>query len=93
MRTSRWKYGVDAPHKDPNKDSASDYYVEQYLYDLQADPRELTSVLDDHPDVVAELAQFLEAHIQEFGPQTKGTIHRVIDDGIDESTYTLPSAF
>ena len=45
VRTSRWKYCIDAPHKDPNKDSASDHYVEQYLYDLQADPYELTNLI------------------------------------------------
>jgi arylsulfatase A-like enzyme len=45
IRTQRWKYGVDAPHKDGRKDSSSDRYVEQYLYDLEADPYELTNLV------------------------------------------------
>lgn len=45
VRTGRWKYGVDAPQKHGGKDAGSDSYVEQYLYDLQADPYELTNLI------------------------------------------------
>jgi len=45
VRTGRWKYGVDAPEKHGGKDAGSDTYVEQYLYDLQADPYELTNLI------------------------------------------------
>ncbi len=44
LRTSRWKYGIVAPDADPIDDSGSDHYVESYLYDLQADPYELTDL-------------------------------------------------
>jgi arylsulfatase A-like enzyme len=44
IRTKRWKYGVDAPDKSPVKDAGSGVYVEQFLYDLQADPYELTNL-------------------------------------------------
>jgi arylsulfatase A-like enzyme len=45
VRTRRWKYGVTAPHKAGNKDSGSEKYVESYLYDLEADPYELTNLI------------------------------------------------
>jgi arylsulfatase A-like enzyme len=46
IRTKRWKYGVDAPDKDGSKDSGSDVYVEQYLYDLDSDPYELQNLIE-----------------------------------------------
>jgi arylsulfatase A-like enzyme len=45
LRTKRWKYGVDAPDKHGGRDASSERYVEQYLYDLQADPHELTNLV------------------------------------------------
>ena len=53
IRTQRWKYGVDAPDRDGNRYAGADRYVEQYLYDLEADPYELTNLvgLDSHTDV------------------------------------------
>lgn len=45
VRTKRWKYGVDAPGKSGNEYSGSDEYVEQYLYDLEFDPYELTNLI------------------------------------------------
>ncbi len=45
VRTARWKYGVTAPDKNGNRDSGSDDYVEQYLYDLEYDPYELTNLV------------------------------------------------
>ncbi len=46
VRTQRWKYGVTAPDKHPNKDSGSDVYVDQYLYDLKYDPYELRNLVN-----------------------------------------------
>ena len=45
VRTKRWKYGVTAPDKNGNRDSGSEEYVEQYLYDLEYDPYELTNLI------------------------------------------------
>lgn len=61
VRTQRWKYGVTAPDKDGNKDSASDHYIDEYLYDLRADPYELTNLigLESHQAVVAVLRERL----------------------------------
>ncbi len=44
LRTRRWKYSVVAPDKDGWADADSDYYVEQFLYDLEADPYELSNL-------------------------------------------------
>lgn len=53
IRTQRWKYGVVAPDKDPRADAGSERYVEAYLYDLEADPYELTNLvgLPSHREV------------------------------------------
>ncbi len=53
VRTHRWKYGVDAPDKSGRDDVGSESYVEQYLYDLQVDPYELTNLVgaESHEDV------------------------------------------
>ena len=48
IRTRRWKYSVVAPGKDGNKDAGSDRYVEDCLYDLQADPYELVNLAGSH---------------------------------------------
>ena len=45
VRTRRWKYGVVAPGLDGSKVMGSDRYVENYLYDLEADPYELTNLI------------------------------------------------
>jgi len=45
VRTHRWKYCVDAPDKRGGRDAGSDTYIEQYLYDLKADPYELTNLI------------------------------------------------
>lgn len=46
LRTDRWKYGVNAPGKDGNVDAGSDVYEDEYLYDLHADPHELTNLVE-----------------------------------------------
>jgi arylsulfatase A-like enzyme len=45
LRTGRWKYGVTAPGQDGNSAPAAEHYVEQYLYDLVADPYELQNLV------------------------------------------------
>jgi arylsulfatase A-like enzyme len=44
IRTKRWKYSVRAPDKDGWNDAGSESYVEDFLYDLQADPHELRNL-------------------------------------------------
>ena len=45
IRTERWKYSAMAPGKDGRKDSWSNRYVEEFLYDLKADPYELCNLI------------------------------------------------
>lgn len=77
VRTRRWKFGVNAPHKDGWHDSSSDQYIESYLYDLQADPYELTNLIgmDSHQEVTAVLRERLLHRLAEAGeavPTIKG---------------------
>ena len=53
VRSSRWKYSVTAPGKHGGKDAGSETYTEAFLYDLQADPYELTNLvgLESHQKV------------------------------------------
>jgi len=69
IRTSRWKYCVDAPDKHGGKDPASDHYVEQYLYDLQHDPHELNNLigLQSHRRVAEVLRARLLKRLAEAG--------------------------
>lgn len=61
IRTRRWKYSVTAPDKAGWEVAGSDRYVEEFLYDLQADPYELTNLigLESHQELVAELRERL----------------------------------
>ena len=46
IRTARWKYSVRAPERSGH-DPDSDVYVEDFLYDLEADPHELDNRVAD----------------------------------------------
>lgn len=69
VRTHRWKYGVNAPDKNGGRDPAADRYEEQYLYDLQADPYELTNLVgfESHQEVAAVMRQCLIRRMGEAG--------------------------
>jgi arylsulfatase A-like enzyme len=45
VRTRRWKYSVVAKDKVGWQDKDSDHYTEEILYDLLADPYELTNLI------------------------------------------------
>lgn len=45
IRTKRWKYCVVAPDADGWDDSGAEVYKEMFLYDLMADPYELTNLI------------------------------------------------
>jgi len=47
IRTHRWKYAVKAPDKDGWDSMNSNLYVEDFLYDLEADPHELVNRVAD----------------------------------------------
>lgn len=70
IRTSRWKYSVSSA--DPIMDSASsDVYYEEFLYDLEADPYELTNLIgfESHREVTAALRNRLHLRMVEAGEQ------------------------
>ncbi|MBI1295112.1 sulfatase-like hydrolase/transferase [bacterium] len=69
VRTQRWKYCVTAPDKSGWADAGSDHYEDQFLYDLQADPHELTNLigLESHKEVVDVLRQRLFQRMQAVG--------------------------
>lgn len=61
VRTRRWKYSVVAPERNGWQDSAADRYMEEFLYDLEADPYELTNLigLESHRQVADVLRERL----------------------------------
>ncbi len=65
VRTQRWKYSVHAPDKKGGQDPASDTYVEEFLYDLEADPYELNNLvgLESHAEVTRVMRGRLLRHI------------------------------
>lgn len=71
IRTKRWKYSVHAPDCDPLRDSSSERYEEQYLYDLYADPYELTNLIgyESHREVTKVLRDILIQRMVEAGEQ------------------------
>ena len=44
------------------------------LYDLEADPEELTNVIAGHPEIAAEMQAWLEAYIEEHRGETTGDL-------------------
>jgi len=69
VRTHRWKYSVVAPDKEGWRDPAADHYIEEYLYDLEADPYELTNLLgyESHQKVAAVMRERLIRRMAEAG--------------------------
>jgi uncharacterized sulfatase len=46
VRTKRWKYSVRARNKNGGRDSCSDEYMEDHLYNLKKDPYERNNLVD-----------------------------------------------
>ncbi|MGQ9629490.1 MAG: sulfatase-like hydrolase/transferase [bacterium] len=69
IRTRRWKYSVRAPDKDGWNHSASDLYVEDFLYDLERDLHERDNLVSDpaYASVRRELAEILKLRMAEAG--------------------------
>ena len=69
IRTRDWKYSVRAPHRHGRDDADSDLYVEDFLYDLDADPHERNNLVDDpaYGAVRAQLAAALKRRMRNAG--------------------------
>jgi arylsulfatase A-like enzyme len=69
IRTKRWKYSVSAPDKNGGRDPDSDHYVEEFLYDLEADPYELHNLIgyDAYDEVKSGLRARLLRRMREAG--------------------------
>ena len=69
VRTPRWKYGVVAPGADGWDQASADTYEDAYLYDLEADPHELTNLAGSaaHAATVRHLRERLAALVVASG--------------------------
>ncbi len=69
VRTERWKYGLTAPDVGGGDAPGAATYVEEYLYDLAADPYELTNLLGrtSHQEVARILRERLIRRMVEAG--------------------------
>lgn len=71
LRTRRWKYEIEAPGADGWNEMASASYVEALLYDLDADPHELTNLIgsSEHMATRADLRTRLIARMVAAGEE------------------------
>ena len=69
IRSSRWKYAIKAPQRSGTQHADSDRYVESELYDLLADPEELSNRAGcpSHRDVADVLRGRLVKRMTEAG--------------------------
>lgn len=73
VRTERWKYAVKCPDLDddgnPISLPAAEQYVDECLYDLKADPWEITNLVGytSHSDVVRVMRERLVRRMVEIG--------------------------
>ncbi len=78
LRTPGWTYAVNAPGENGWLAGTADEYVEEFLYDLRADPHQRANLVDDprHAGTRAEFAQRLAARMEEAGERPPRIITR-----------------
>ncbi len=69
VRTKGWKYSVRAKNKNGGRDSCSDEYMEDKLYNLEKDPYERRNLVDEPTlaDVRTQLAKILKRRMVAAG--------------------------
>lgn len=77
VRTGKWNYVR------PWTALPQDRRGRQDLYDLEADPQELTNVVADLPEVVAELDAHLAEHLRLHAPLTRGSVGPGMVEGVE----------
>lgn len=85
IRTAKWNY-IQPWRKVPQQGKGR-----YELYDLEADPEELTDARGDNPQVAAELAGRLQEHIRRLQPLTGGGFQSPGDVHDGMSFDALPS--
>ena len=82
IRTKRWKYSVRAPDK-TGQDPGSDVYVEEFLYDLEADGDERDNLVRDpaYATVRKKLRATLKRHMLRAGEKEP----EIRDAGVTEA--------
>ncbi len=67
VRTDKWLYSVYAPDADGGEVASSDVYADDFLYDMEKDPYQLTNVVADpaYHDVKMELRTILADWIEQ----------------------------
>ncbi len=77
VRTQRWKYSVSAPGMDGNGTPGAASYREEFLYDLFADPYELTNLIGfaSHQEVADVMRERLVRRMTEVGEAAPEIIH------------------
>jgi uncharacterized sulfatase len=63
VRTGKWKYSVYAPDEGKRADFG-DYYIEEYLYDLEKDPYEKNNLVAD--PAFAEVRSDMKKRLQKY---------------------------
>jgi arylsulfatase A-like enzyme len=71
LRTRKWKYAITAPEANGQKEGSATRYVEHALYDLDADPYELTNLVHQksHEAVCARLRERMSVRMVEAGEE------------------------
>lgn len=93
VRTHRWKYGVHAPDRNGSRDAGAEHYLEEYLYDLQADPYELTNLLGlaSHAEVTRVMRERLLRRMREAG-EPEPTIEEALQRPAGQRRVTFEEA-
>ncbi|MEZ4682584.1 MAG: hypothetical protein R2932_51090 [Caldilineaceae bacterium] len=84
IRTARWKYSVTVPGAGGSSAPGSDRYVEEFLYDLEADPHELTNLVHHaaYREVKAALRKRLIERMVEAGEGAPAIEEPSLDDAV-----------
>jgi arylsulfatase A-like enzyme len=82
VRTKKWCYSVTAPNRQGGTDSASDVYVEEFLYDQETDPHERNNLVTNsvYEDQRAVLKEILLRRMKEAGeevPEIKPAVSEI----------------